>query len=64
MTDEEDDMGEIFRAMKADRRRLRALYGVNCPKCNEKQPKRIPSILLPGQRCKFDGYRDPRTRKD
>lgn len=56
------DMGEMFNDIKQQRRLLRQKYGVNCPKCNEKQPKRTPSILLPGQKCKVDGYVDPRPR--
>ncbi|MFG1429354.1 hypothetical protein [Roseixanthobacter glucoisosaccharinicivorans] len=54
------DMGELYSALRAERRDRRARFGVNCPRCREKQPKRTPSILLPGQRCKVDGYRDPR----
>lgn len=58
------DMGEIFNAMKDHKRELRARLGVNCPKCAIARPKAHPSILLPGQRCKVDGYRDPRKRED
>lgn len=54
------DMGDIYRSMKEDRKERRKKYGVNCPECNIKQPKRIPSILLPGQKCKVCGYRDKR----
>lgn len=57
------DMGDTFRehreAMKDRRRRL----GRACPECQAKRPKAHPSILLPGQRCKVDGYRDPRSRE-
>ena len=56
------DMGEIFNALRKDRRRLRAEYGINCPRCAEVRPRAHPSILLPQQRCKVDGYRDPRPR--
>lgn len=58
------DMGDIYRAMRADRRERRAKFGVPCPQCRAKQPKRHPTILLPGQRCKVDGYRDPRPYAD
>lgn len=54
------DMGEIFNDWKAYRKKQRELYGVACPMCNVNQPKRIPTILLPGQRCKVDGYIDQR----
>ena len=56
------DMGEVFNAWKDRRRTLRATFGVDCPKCAEARPRASPSILLPQQRCKMDGYRDPRPR--
>lgn len=56
------DMGEIFNAMKDHRKELRARHGVKCPECVVKLPKAHPSILLPQQRCKIHGYRDPRPR--
>ena len=46
--------------MDSLRKAKRAAFGVNCPKCADARPKAHPSILLPGQRCKVDGYRDPR----
>lgn len=55
------DMGDIFKAMKDERRERREQFGVNCPGCQVKEPKRTPTILLPGQRCKVCGYRDPRA---
>jgi hypothetical protein len=56
------DVGETFNALRADRKLLRAKYGVNCPKCRTERPKAEASLLLPAQRCKVDGYRDPRPR--
>lgn len=56
------EIAELYNAMKEERRRLRALYGVECPKCKELRPKTNASILLPGQRCKVDHYVDPRQR--
>jgi len=56
------DMGDTFRELKDERKRLREEHGVSCPQCNVKQPKRIPTTLLPGQRCKVCGYVDPRPR--
>lgn len=58
------DMGDLYNDLKQHRRELREAHGVPCPHCRDKQPKREPSILLPGQRCKVDGYRDPRPRID
>ena len=54
------DMADDFRALKEHRREQRKTYGVDCPNCRKVQPKRIPTILLPQQRCRVCGYRDPR----
>lgn len=56
MSDTIDD----FRAMKEIRRAMRAKFGVSCPRCAKSRPKAQPTILLPGQRCRVDGYVDPR----
>jgi hypothetical protein len=57
------DMADVFNDLKARRRKLRAKLGVECPRCRQLQPKRNPSILLPQQRCKVDGYVDPRPKR-
>jgi hypothetical protein len=54
------DMIDMYRDVKAHRRGVRKMYGMPCPKCREKQPLRQPTLLLPGQRCRVDGYYDPR----
>lgn len=56
------DMGDYFNDLKDSRKAMRAAFGVNCPQCLIVRPKAHPTILLPGQRCKVDGYRDPRPR--
>jgi hypothetical protein len=56
------DMGDYFNDLRDSRRERRATLGMNCPQCKIARPKAHPSILLPGQRCKVDGYRDPRPR--
>jgi hypothetical protein len=56
------DMGILYNEMRAERKALRAKYGVACPQCTIVRPKALPSILLPQQKCKVDGYRDPRPR--
>lgn len=61
MTEHDDDWA-IFRHLKDARKELRAQYGVGCPVCKNRFPKAEPKILLPGQRCKRDGYQDPRPR--
>lgn len=54
------EVGEIYGAMRDMRRQLRAKYGVPCPECVRKLPKAQPTILIPQQRCRIHGYRDPR----
>jgi hypothetical protein len=56
MSDAIDDL----RAMGDIRKAMRKEFGVNCPQCAIKRPKAHPTILLHGQRCRVDGYRDPR----
>lgn len=56
------DYGDMCREIRDARRNARAKHGVACPKCSEVRPKAQPSILLPQQRCRVDGYRDPRPR--
>ena len=56
-------MGDIFKELKSERQNLRSRLGINCPGCNKREPKRTPTILLPGQRCKVCGYVDPRPRE-
>ena len=56
------DMGDIFNAMKDERSLIRAKWGVKCPTCTVNLPKAHPTIMLPQQRCRVCGYRDPRPR--
>lgn len=58
------DIGDLYREMRDDRRDRRRRLGKACPQCNLSQPKRIPTTLLPGQRCKVCGYIDPRKREE
>lgn len=51
---------EFLRGMGDLRKHLRAKYGVACPVCVEKLPRANPTILIPQQRCRIHGYRDPR----
>ena len=58
------DMGDDFRAMREAKKERRRKYGIECPVCKVKLPKAFPTILLPQQRCRMCGYRDPRPRVD
>lgn len=54
-----DGDSAMWRAWKGHKQLRRQRFGVPCPKC----PKnRNPTILMPGQKCKVDGYKDPRPR--
>lgn len=54
------DAIDTYRAMDDRRKAVRRTHGVNCPQCAVKRPRAHPTILLPQQRCRVDGYRDPR----
>jgi hypothetical protein len=56
------DYGELCRDLRDIKRERRMLHGIECPECKRLRPKTNASILLPAQRCKVDGYRDPRSR--
>lgn len=56
------DYGELCRDIRTARSEARAKHGVNCPECVRLLPKASPTILLPQQRCRIHGYRDPRPR--
>jgi hypothetical protein len=58
------DYGDLCRDIRDARREARAKYGVPCPECVRLLPKACPTILLPQQRCKIHGYRDPRPRTE
>lgn len=49
-----------YKALTDHRKAVRAKFGVKCPGCAVARPKAHPTILMPQQRCKVDGYRDPR----
>lgn len=57
------DYGDFCRATRELRRERRAKLGVTCPKCPTVRPKAHPSILLPRQKCRVCGYRDPRPHE-
>lgn len=63
MSSHPDSMGGFYNDLREARRDLRDRLGVECPLCKIKRPKTNASILLPGQRCRVDGYRDPRQRE-
>lgn len=56
------DYGDLCRDIRDARSDAREKHGVNCPECVRLLPKACPTILLPQQRCRIHGYRDPRPR--
>lgn len=40
---------------------LRRKFGKTCPACVRSRADKPPSILLPGQKCRFHKYRDSRS---
>lgn len=58
------DMGDMWNDLRNDRKEKREKYGVECPIYIVIRPKAYPSILLPGQGCKIDGYISPRILRE
>lgn len=56
------DYGDLCRDLRAARRDAREKHGVPCPECIRLLPRACPSVLLPQQKCRIHGYRDPRPR--
>ena len=54
------DMTDMFQGLKGHNKRLRKVYGVDCPECVRLLPKANPSVLLPQQVCRIHKYRDER----
>lgn len=50
------DVGDAFREHRALLRMQKEVNGIDCPGCIAKHPKRNPTRLLPGWRCKVYGY--------
>ena len=46
-------MGEVWNALKEEKRRIKEELGIKCPVCKKKLPKACPTILVPGKTCKI-----------
>lgn len=55
-------MIDMYRDLKELKAMRRKRFGVPCPRCKAEQPKRQPTILEPGHRCRVHrpAYVDPR----
>lgn len=56
------DTGDDYRAHREYIKEQKAKLGIPCPDCIKREPKRNPTILLPGQKC-YCGYRDKRSSR-
>ncbi|MFS0771074.1 hypothetical protein [Sphingomonas sp. 1P08PE] len=56
------DMIDMYRDLRDMRRMIRARFGAPCPRCQQEQPLRQPTLLTPGGKCRVHrpAYRDPR----
>jgi len=50
------DMADIYNALRDDKKENRLRNGKACDGCVQHHPKRSPSILMPGQRCRWCGF--------
>ena len=55
------DMGDMYRALREHKKQKKYRDGIDCPRCMAIHPKRIPSRLLPGIKCRVCGYKRPKT---
>ena len=55
------DVIDDYRALREFRREQKAKYGIDCPGCVARFPKRSPTRLLPGGRCRVCGFHDRRV---
>lgn len=53
------DMGDDFRAWREERKAHRDRHAMDCEGCITNHPKRNPSKLYPGQKCRWCGWRRP-----
>lgn len=51
------DMGDMWNDAKSELKERKKREGIDCPGCKVEQPKRIPTRLLPGWKCRVCGYR-------
>jgi hypothetical protein len=54
--------GASYRVIKASSKEYKEEYGIPCPGCVKDHPKRSPTIMTPGKRCKVCGFQDRRRR--
>jgi len=48
-------MGDDFREHREHQKARRDEIGIDCPGCRKKEPKRTPTRLMPGRKCKVCG---------
>jgi len=51
------EMGDSFKEHRQEMKERKEKEGIDCPGCKIKEPKRVPSRLLPGWTCKVCGHK-------
>ena len=51
----ESEIATHYRDLKKHMATIKRDLGIDCPGCKIKQPKRIPTRLIPGKTCKVCG---------
>jgi len=54
------DVGELWNSVKDAKRAYKKEWGIDCPGCIDRHPKRIPTRMTPGGTCKVCRYQDHR----
>lgn len=54
------DIRAHFEGYKEEKRARRRKFGIPCPLCQNNRPRASPTLMMPGQKCKIDGYKDNR----
>jgi len=58
------EMGDSFKEHRQEMKERKEKEGIDCPGCKIKEPKRVPSRLLPGWTCKVCGHKRLSTVND
>lgn len=56
-------MGEVWNALREQKREERMRVGIDCPGCKRARPKACPTRLMPGKRCRVCGTTYEQARK-
>jgi ribosomal protein L37AE/L43A len=57
-------ISEYFRRTREREKIIKAAKGIDCPGCKTKEPKRVPTRLIPGKKCKVCGTTYDTAKKE